>query len=31
VTPEVRAAGQQAIRQAIGAIAEVYRFTPPGH
>ena len=31
VTPEVRAAGQQAIRQGIGAIAEVYRFTPPGH
>ena len=29
VTPEIRAAGQRAIRQGIGAIAELYKFTPP--
>jgi len=29
VTPAIRAAGQRAIRQGIGAIAEVYKFTPP--
>ena len=29
MTPEVRAAGQRAIRQGIGAIADVYKFTPP--
>ncbi len=29
VTPEVRAAGQRAIRHGIGAIADLYKFTPP--
>ena len=29
VTPAVRTAGQRAIREGIGAIAEVYRFAPP--
>jgi len=29
VTPAIRAAGQRAIRQGIGAIAEVYKFPPP--